>query len=430
MKIVAFRFCIVYFTVYAAATQVLGGVLLLPGLQLPALGNVWPMRDVTLWIAEHIVGLTPPLRYTGNSGDTAFHWIQTAWLLLAAIAATAIWSAFDPPSREALRPGDSDHAGLRKWFRVFIRFALAAQMFYYGMAKIIPSQFPPPSLVTLVEPTGNLSLSAMLWTYMGASTPYQVFTGLAEVAAGLFLLVPQTTPLGALIALADMLLVWMLNMTYDVGLKQMSFHLVVLSVYLLWPDLQRLANVLVLDRPAATSTQPPLFATARANRVALWTQLAVGLYLLLVFTTVARGYYYGAGGGGEPKSPLYGIWNVDELWVDGEVRPASVNDYDRQWRRAIFDAPDMLVFQRLDDSFAHYGVSVDVARQTLALSKGQSRRWQALFAYRREQGDRLVLDGQMDGHTIHAVFVLVPLDTFRLLNSTFRWVRPPDPTAG
>jgi uncharacterized membrane protein YphA (DoxX/SURF4 family) len=423
MSRIAFRFGVIYLSLFCLATQIAGGLFILPGgASLPSLGTLWPMRSITMWVARHVFGVAGPLVYQGNSGDTVFHWTQTAWLLAASIAIALAWSAID-------RRGRRD-AAIAKWFRLFVRLALAAQMFYYGMAKIIPSQFPPPPLVTLVEPAGNLSLSAMLWTYMGSSTPYQVFTGVAEVAAGLFLLTPQTTPLGALIALADMILVWILNMTYDVGLKQISFHLVVLSLYLLWPDLRRLANVLVFDRPAPASTHPPLFATARANRIALWAQVAFGLYLLAVFTTVARGYYYGPGGGGEPKSPLYGIWNIDELWVDGEVRPASVNDYDRQWRRAIFDAPDMLVFQRLDDSFAHYGVTVDTARQTLMLRKGQSRVWRALFAYRRERDDRLVIDGEMDGHTIHAVLLRVPFDTFRLLNSTFRWVRPPDPTAG
>jgi hypothetical protein len=92
---VAFRFCFVYFGLYALATQVAGGILLLPGVQTPALGTAWPMRDVTLWLAEHVFGATPPLVYTGNSGDTVFHWVQTAWLLIVAIAVTAIWSAAD-----------------------------------------------------------------------------------------------------------------------------------------------------------------------------------------------------------------------------------------------------------------------------------------------------------------------------------------------
>jgi hypothetical protein len=36
----------------------------------------------------------------------------------------------------------------------------------------------------------------------------------------------------------------------------------------------------------------------------------------------------------------------------------------------------------------------------------------------------------MDGHHLRVRLALLELDTFRLLNSTFRWVRPPDPFAG
>jgi len=38
------RFCFVYFTLWGAATQVLGGLLLTPFGGLPALGPSWPMR--------------------------------------------------------------------------------------------------------------------------------------------------------------------------------------------------------------------------------------------------------------------------------------------------------------------------------------------------------------------------------------------------
>lgn len=422
MKTVAFRFCVTYFTLYAAATQVLGGVLLLPGFQLPALGNVWPMRDITLWVAEHIVGLTPPLRYTGNSGDTAFHWIQTAWLLVAAIAVTAIWSVLDRAK--------TDQPELRKWFRVFVRFALAAQMFYYGMAKVIPTQFPPPGLVTLIEPVGSASLSDLLWTFIGASTPYQVVTGCAELLAGLLLLTPQTTTLGAIIGLVDMMQVFLLNMTYDFGLKQISFHLLLMFAFLLAPDARRLINVLVLNRRAEPSSERALFTTVRANRIALIAQIAVGVYLIAMFTSLSTRYFYAAGGPGAPRSPLYGIWNIEQMSVDDEIRPTVLNDYDRRWRRVIFDARDVVVFQRTDDSLAHYGASLAGDGRALALSKRNSRTWSARFAVDRPSHGRLILTGEMDHYQIRLQLQLVELDTFRLLRSTFRWVRPPDPFAG
>ena len=417
---VAFRFSFVYFGLYMLVTQIAGGVFLLPNFALPALGMVWPLRDITLWTAVNVFGATPPIIYLGNSGDTVFHWTQTFLVLVTAVVIPAVWTAGDRRAHDA---------ALRKWFRLFVRFAVAAQMFYYGMAKIIPTQFPPPSLVTLVEPVGDLALADMLWTFVGSSTAYQIFTGCAEMIAGLLLLLPQTTPLGALIALADMIQVFILNMTYDFALKQLSFHLILLSLFLLAPDVKRLANVLVLNRPAPAREEPPLFATPRANRIALIAQIVVGLYLVVMFTNLSLRFWAGEGGPGSPRPPLYGIWDIAPLSIDGEVRPPIDNDYDRRWRRVIFDADGVIVFQRTDDSFAHYGVSVDVGHRILSVTKGNSTLWKSTFVYDRPARDRLVLTGEMDGYRIRADLKLLELDTFRLLNSRFRWVRPPAPYA-
>jgi uncharacterized membrane protein YphA (DoxX/SURF4 family) len=417
---VAFRFVFIYLTLFALATQLAGGVFILPNTSLPAFGTMWPMRAITEWTAAHVFGISAPLVFAGNSGDTVFHWVQTAWLLTVAVVVTVAWSLLDRRR---------EHTTLHNWFRLFLRFVLAAQMFYYGMAKIIPTQFPPPPLVTLVEPVGNQSLSNLLWTFIGSSTAYQMFTGYAELMAGLLLLTPRTTPLGALIALADMIQVWILNMTYDVGLKQISFHLIVIALVILAPDLRRLMNVLVFDRAAPPSSLPPLFASASRQRLALVAQVVFGVYLVAIFTSVSLHYYSAAGGAGAPKSPLHGIWTVEELAIDGEVRPVALNDYDRRWRRVIFDAADTLIVQRIDDSFAHFGVTIDTAGRRLSLKKGTSQVWRSSFTFTQD-GDRLALDGEMDGHRIRARLQRVEFDTFRLLNSTFRWVRPPDPFAG
>ena len=137
--------------------------------------------------------------------------------------------------------------------------------------------------------------------------------------------------------------------------------------------------------------------------------------------------YWYAEGGGRTKSSLYGIWDVTELSIEGQNRSAILNDYDRRWRRVIFDSSGTMAFQRTDDSFAHYGVSVDERRNTLALTKGQSRKWKSAFSFQRPAQDQLILDGEMDGYKIQMRLQLVELDTLRLLNSGFRWVRPTDP---
>jgi hypothetical protein len=418
---VLLRFCLTYFGLYALATQIAGGVFLLPGLSVPALGHVAPMRDVTIWLAQHVFGVRSPLVYTGNSGDTLFHWIQTGWLLVVSLVLAGTWSL--AARRRAIPPT------LLAWFHLFVRFALAGQMFYYGMAKVVPTQFQAPSLVTLVEPVGHLSLADLLWTFVGASTAYQMFAGLAEVLAGLLLIVPRTATLGAIVCLADMTQVFVLNMAYDFGLKQISFHLMLFSLFLLVPHIGRLVDVFVRARQVALSPLPLLFRAARANRIATAAQVCFGLYLLALFTNLSVRLWY-AEGDGRPRSPLYGIWDVEELSLDGAVTPASEADYDRRWRRVIFDAADVLVFQRTDDSFAHYGVRLDERRRTLALVKGRSRTWGATFTFARPASDRLVLAGEMDGRQVRTTLRRVELVTFRLLGSRFRWVRPPDPFAG
>jgi hypothetical protein len=444
----AFRFSVIYFVLYAFVTHLAGGVFLLPTFALPALGTAWPLEPITLWTARSVFGITTPLVYSGNSGDTLFHWIQTGWVVLLAIAATAIWSRLDRARQED--PEDSNRRAERGkannappsqefsstggrtlgWARLFIRFVVAAQMFYYGMAKIIPSQFPPPSLVTLLEPIGTLSLSDLLWASIGASTSYQIFTGCAETLAGLLLLAPRTTMLGSLVGLVDMVQVFVLNMTYDFGLKQISFHLLLMCLFLLAPDLPRLANVFLFDRPARPASETPLFATRRAERAALAAQIVFGLYLLGMFSFIGWRLWADPGGTGSPRSPLYGIWNVEQLSIDGEVRPALLNEYDQRWRRVIFDTPDVVVFQRTDDSFARYGVTVEPGDGAIALTKGNSRTWRSRFTVLRPARDRLILEGEMDDRRIRIELHLLELDTFRLLGSRFRWVRPPDPYAG
>jgi hypothetical protein len=293
------------------------------------------------------------------------------------------------------------------------------------MTKLIPVQFPAPSLTTLVTPVGNISLQGMLWVTIGSSRGYEIATGCAELLAGILLVIPRTALLGALICLADMAQVFLLNMTYDIGVKIISVHIILLTLIWLAPESRRLAEFFIFDRTPAPRKEAPVWKSRRAMSIALAAQLLFGGYLLLVQADVNWVYWY-AQGGGKPKSPLYGIWNIQELAIDGQAHPAAVNDYDRQWRRVIFDTPETLVFQRIDDSFAHYGVTVDEYRKTMALTKGQSKKWKSDFTFQRPEPGTLILDGTMEGHQIHMTLQLLEPDTLRLLNSGFRFVKPPD----
>jgi hypothetical protein len=410
---IAFRFCVAYFTLFALSNQILAGLFVIPKVNIPELSAHWPLRQITFWTAAHIFRIKRDLVYTGSgSGDKTFDWVLAFCLIVIAVLITCVWSILD--RRRA------NYVVFHRWFRLAMRFMLASEMFLYGLDKIIPLQMPFPFLTRLLEPYGNFSPMAVLWSSVGASHSYEIFTGCAETLGGILLLTPRTATLGALVCLADMIQVFMLNMTYDVPVKLFSFHLILFSLFLLAPNLRRLLDFFFTDRTVAPSRQASLFHSVRANRVAVAVQVAFGLYL------IGMGIYSGMGawkryGGARPKSALYGIWNVDEMSVDGQLRPALFTDHDR-WRRVVFDFPTFTSFQRPDDTFTGYGSTIGEKDSTLTLTKPADKNWKASFTYARPAPDRLLLNGSMDGHQVQMKLKLLDRDKFTLVNRGFHWI--------
>jgi hypothetical protein len=411
---VAFRFCVVYFTLFCVSNQIFGSLLSIPKVEIPDPSSLWPMRQITFWTAAHIFHTKLPLVYTGSgSGDKTFDWVLAFWMFLFAGLVSAVWSVLDRRRQH--------YVTLYKWFRLFIRFALVSQLVVYGMDKVIPLQMPSPFLTRLVEPFGNFSPMGVLWSSVGASPAYETFAGCAEMLGAILLILPWTTTLGALICLADMTQVFVLNMTYDVPVKLFSFHLILMALFLLAPEFQRLADFFLCNRTAALSMQPQLFQTRRANHIAIAAQMVFGIWL--IGTNAYGGWEaWHTYGGGRPKSALYGIWNVDELSIDGQVRSPLLTDYDR-WRRAIFDFTEAMAFQRMDDSFLRYGATINVKDKTLALTKASDKNWKANFTFQQVVPDQLILDGDMDTHKIHMQLSLVDRNKFLLVNRGFQWIQ-------
>lgn len=218
-----------------------------------------------------------------------------------------------------------------------------------------------------------------------------------------------------------MVQVFVLNMTYDVPVKLLSFQLILMALFLLAPDFERLANLFFLDRTAAPSTQPPLFTTPRANHIALAAQIVFGASLLgaNAYGTWTAWHHYG---GGSPESAFYGIWNVDQLTIDGQARPPLVTDNDR-WRRIIFDSPTRTAFQRMDDSFARYGASIDANGKTVTLTKDDDKNWKASFTFQRPAPDQLIFDGNMDNRKVRMRLQLLDRKKFLLVSRGFHWIQ-------
>jgi hypothetical protein len=411
---VAFRFAFVYFILYCLTNQIISELIPIPKVNIPDLGSLWPMRQIVFWIVAHIFHVGHPLVWNGSgSGDKTFDWVLAFCVFAIAAMATIIWSILD---RTRL-----NYVTLHKWFRLFIRFALGSEMIVYGMAKVVPLQMPFPYLTRLLEPFGNFSRMGVLWSSIGASHSYEIYAGSAEVFCGIMLLIPGLTLLGASASLIVSSYIFVLNMTYDVPVKLFSFHLILMSLVLLLPDFPRLTKLYFLNRAVGPSTQPKLFGTRRANVIAVACQIVLGAWILgMNIHGSLQGWK--EFGGGRTKSALYGIWNVDQMSVDGQIRSPLLNDYGR-WRRVIFDLPTSMSFQRMDDTMSSYGAAIDVSQNTLSLTKGSDKTWKANFHFQRPAPDQLIVDGEMDGKKLHMQLQLFDRNKFLLVNRGYHWIQ-------
>ncbi|HEV2288846.1 MAG TPA: hypothetical protein VGR81_07835 [Candidatus Acidoferrales bacterium] len=413
---VAFRFCFLYLGLYILFTQMLTSLFFAATNDNGAfeVDYTRPVQAVIVWIGHHVFGIAHPiLTALTGSGDRLFDWIELPCILALAIAGTIVWSALD-----GRREG---YGKLYSWFYVILRFALSATMLSYGAAKILPLQMPFPSLNRLLEPYGNLSPMGVLWASIGASQAYEVFAGAAEMLGGILLIFPRTTTLGALVCLADATQVFLLNMTYDVPVKILAFHLILVSAFLLAGDSQRLCSVFFSERPAPASPKRLLFRGERANRIALIVQILFGLWLVgaNLYGSIS---VYNVYGPGAPKSPLHGIWNVQELTVDGQPHPPLLTDAER-WRRLVFDSPRYMTIQDMNETAKYYLPKVDMTAKTIKLSKSSDKNWSADFSFSEPSADEMILDGSMDGHKIHADLQLFDRTKFLLVTRGFHWVQ-------
>jgi hypothetical protein len=409
-KRIAFRFVFAYFVLYIIPFPV--DSLPFTDTIVQKYNDFW--QAIVPWVGKHILHLSYDITvFTNGSGDTTYNYVQVLCLLTLAALATVTWSVLD-----RRRP---NYERVYQWLRLYVRFSLASAMIGYGAIKMIPLQMPAPFLTRLIEPYGDSSPMGLLWTFIGASKGFEIFTGCAEMMGGVLLIVPRTTLLGALVCLADTTLIFTLNMCYDVPVKLYSFHLLMMSVFLVAQDLGRLANLLVFNRRVEAVELSQLFRRKWPNRSALALQILFGLYL--IGTSFYQNYQQSkVRGGFAPKPPLYGIWLVDEFSVDGQVRPPLLSDATR-WQRVILQFPEVLTIQPMSGPNQMFTLGLDMEGRTLSLGKRNDAEWKALFSFEELEPELIRLEGEFDGHKTYARLVRFDESKYLLTSRGFHWIQ-------
>ena len=370
--------------------------------------NVW--WKIVPWVASHILHLPRAITiFPGGSGDTTFNYVQVLCFLALAAASTILWSLLDRKR--------NNYERLYQWLRLSVRLVLGMWMLFYGALKVIPSQMPAPSLFALNDTYGESSPMGLLWTFMGASRGYEMFAGSAEMLGGLLLFVPGLATLGALVCIGVLTNVFMLNMCYDVPVKLFSFHLLLMAVFLVAPDLPGLSQLLVFRRKSHLKAISPLFQSKWLNRGLLVSQLVLGLFLATLSLCLSDQYSKQEA----VKPPLYGAWLVEEYAIDGQSKPPLTTDSTR-WRRMFVEFPGWVVIQSMTDELQGFGVKVDETTKSLAFSKRIDSNWKAELTYQNPQPDLLILEGQLGGHRLNAKLRRVDESKFLLTSRGFHWI--------
>lgn len=355
------------------------------------------------WLATQfgaLLGLeVPPLELTG-SGDQLWHYLRAALCLIVAAFGALVWT---------LRSRTLAHPRLAEAAVVALRYYLAAVLIGYGMAKLVPMQFPPLFLARYDQAIGDMSPMGLLWSFMGHSQTYTWFAGFAEVVGSVLLLSRRTYLIGALVLVAVMTNVVLLNFCYDVPVKLFSMQLLVLLVVLVAPHARRLVAAL-LGHPTR-DVPPRLRGTPRIERA--WLALRVFAIGMIALHVVGYAIIGEEIRGFRRPTELQGIWRAERVVIDGVERPPLLTD-DARWRKLIVHEYGGLVIRYTTDRRQWLQAEVDPKARTITVTHGVLRH---VWRYERLGGDRLVIDTPH----VHAELVLEPPP--RLPTRGFHWVQ-------
>lgn len=137
---------------------------------------------------------------------------------------------------------------MKLWLRIAIAYYLSLILFKYGLDKLFLAQFPNPEANLLFTPLGKLDKDILFWSTMGSSPHYSIFMGICELIPAVLLLFHRTRSLGGLLATIVFTNVLAINFSFDISVKIFAGFLVLLSIYLAFPALRNIYNVIIREQ--------------------------------------------------------------------------------------------------------------------------------------------------------------------------------------
>lgn len=305
-------------------------LLILPDLIASKVDAVGTAMDWLVRMANaQLFHVRPTLIQPNGSGDTSWAFARLWLVLLLSAIAAVVWSLVDEKRRA--------YPVAAYWLRTILRFQLASAALTYGIIKIFALQMGFPTLSQLATPLGDFLPMRLSWMFIGYSVPYQVFCGVMETLAGVFLLARRTVTMGLILSAAAFTNVLLINLSYDVPVKLYSSQLLVTCAVLLLMDAPRLTRGLLVNQaiPPCTLYDPPFVSTAA--RVVRWVAKAAIVVMILILPFQSSWERARTAAKEVVAVPLTaGVYDVTTFALEGDTIPATSAD-SRRWRDLIID---------------------------------------------------------------------------------------------
>ncbi|MES2653769.1 MAG: hypothetical protein V4663_18675 [Bacteroidota bacterium] len=360
------------------------------------------------WLGKNVFHLPYNITvFTNGSGDTTYDYLVLFCCFFISIIGTIVWTAIDRKSINYHR--------LYYWLTVGVRFYVGFMLINYGAVKVIQLQFPAPNFSRLMSTYGESSPMGLAWTFLGFSKGYNLFMGIAELAAG-FLLFRRTVTIGAIITLMTTANVMAVNYFYDVPVKIVSTALVVMCLYLLAPNFKNLFKLFFKGEPTILRTILPQEINKRWLRI---TKYSIK-YLLIGYTLVGNiiqvNAYKKEYGPDVPKSPLYGAYKVDTFIKNNII----INEGDPDKTRWTVLLLEGITHGAIKDGngLEYAKISTDTQKKIIqfVFSNDPNQKHQLHY---QKKGNQLLLTGKLYDYTLKISLTKM---NFELIERKLNWI--------
>ncbi|TPD70647.1 hypothetical protein [Flavobacterium microcysteis] len=372
------------------------------------------MDIITLWVGKNILHIEKLQQIINTgSGDTTFNYVRIfAYVLLALLISIIVFFI----TRKRINYDRQYY-----WTMVYARYYLGLYLIIYGIFKLVEGQFAFHDYGRLEENFGDATPMGLLWTFMGHSKIYGGFTGIIEAGAGFLILFHNTKTLGALLSVAVMSNVVLMNFCFDVPVKLFSSHLLLISIILLIPNLKKLYNFFILNKTETLDHCKLVFENkwkARARGIGKLL-LILGFTANIIFMGVD--YMY-TNGSLAPKVPLKGSYHTTAFYTSENDSLKKVEDKNILWNRLHLSGSYGSIRTEAD-STSYYAIKIDTLKNTIEFKSYQDTTKISVLHYEEKAPKTFLLKGKFGQQDIQAEFTKKTLDDYRLVNTGFHWIQ-------